>query len=160
MYYEYNYVHGMEILVRRVNSASSTDSSMYIANKFGQYIRSKGIPVRVHDSGNRMLRERPANIAFLIELGYLTNKKDLEKAKSKEGQEFYARLLVDFIDANRDYIFGAKQDTTNYLSNLKTKVLQEEKERRSRIMTSFMKEKLGNAYHSKLIPKNSELNYR
>lgn len=160
MYYEYNYVHGMEILVRRSNSASSIDSSMYIADKFGQYIRSYGIPVRVHDSGNRMLRERPANIAFLIELGYLTNKKDLETATSKAGQEFNARLIVDFVKENEEYIFGVKRDMPNYVLNLKTKVSQEDKERRLRLFTNFLKEQLGDAYRPKLAPVNSDLKYR
>jgi hypothetical protein len=74
---------------------------------------------------------------------------DIKKITSENVQELSSRLLADFIKEKNGYMFDAKPNTQNYLSDFKTAVFQKEKERRSGLLAHFIRENRSDKYHSK-----------
>jgi len=93
-------------------------SSMTVAKELTKFYNDNGMTARVWGSDFRILCDNPAEVTILTEFKYLTNKKDFEKATSKEGQLADAKLVVDFIDKKRDMIFNPK----SYAANLEKKL--------------------------------------
>lgn len=118
---KYSSVRGMEIYFYGIQKTSDLNDgklsialpknckiyskeSLNVAEKMVSYAKDKGIILRAYGSDMRLLRENPAKITLLIEVGYLTNKYDLKNAISESGRNESAKFLADFFNEHEDYL--------------------------------------------------------
>lgn len=74
-----------------------------LAENLGYYLKAHGIKVTVMGSDMMLLKENPDNTLYL-EMGYLTNPKDLKTTTTPEWQMDMARMITDFMTENKDDI--------------------------------------------------------
>ncbi|MGV8086681.1 MAG: N-acetylmuramoyl-L-alanine amidase family protein [Candidatus Woesearchaeota archaeon] len=117
----YSRVQGMEVYFYGVNSLDDindgklsialpknckiySNESLLVAEKMVSYAKDRGITLRAYGSDMRILRENPAKITLLIEVGYLTNKYDFKNAITENGRRESAKFLADFFNEHQEYL--------------------------------------------------------
>ncbi|MGV8141043.1 MAG: N-acetylmuramoyl-L-alanine amidase [Candidatus Woesearchaeota archaeon] len=148
-------VNGMEIYVYGIrNNRQLTDDklnytkiqnckifsepALLVAEKLGQYLSEQGIKVSVIGSDMKILKYNSDKVVLYLEMGYMSNKTDLNNITNPEWQDNMTALLTDFFEENIAYI---KKVNTEYdfKKNLGC-ILMPPQESVSEILDKMMKE--------------------